>query len=64
MAKYTVTLHKQTYQHIESNLQNLIAKPGAYLKQKLHGKNLESITTNEFIEQLMQTKLPQIFAPR
>lgn len=62
MVKYTVTLHKKTHQHIESNLQNLIAKPGAYLKQKLHGKNIEAITTNDFIELLMQTKLPQIFA--
>ncbi|BBM85484.1 hypothetical protein [Candidatus Uabimicrobium amorphum] len=62
MVKYIVTLHKTTYDHIQSNLANLIAKPGAYLKEKLQGKDTHAITANEFIELLMQTKIPQIFA--
>ena len=64
MKDYQILVNSQTYQKISSYLDKL--KSGAncsrYLCDRLLHLNLPELTIIEFIEVLMRTKRPQIFA--
>lgn len=64
MSDYQTLLNPQTYIAIESYLDRLKAgsSAGAYLGNSLKQLDLDRLTTEEFIELLMRTKRPQIFA--
>ena len=64
MSNYQTLLNPHTYSTINSYLDRLKAgsRAGAYLDNYLKHLNLDLITTEEFIELLMRTKRPQIFA--
>ncbi|AFY93737.1 hypothetical protein [Chamaesiphon minutus] len=64
MKHYTTLANPQTYQKAIAYLDRLKAgeKAGEYLHHKLKNIALDLVTIPEFIELLMQTKRPQIFA--
>jgi hypothetical protein len=64
MKHYTVLANPQTYQKAIDYLDRLKAgeKAGEYLHHKLKNIDLDLVTIPEFIELLMQTKRPKIFA--
>jgi hypothetical protein len=64
MKNYTVSLHHEAYEKALFYLGGLRAgrSPGKYLGDRLRAVDLHRITAVEFIEMLMRTKLPQIFA--
>jgi hypothetical protein len=64
MKKYLTLVNPQTYQKATDYLDRLKAgnKAGEYLHNLLENIDLDRLTTPEFIELLMRTKLPQIFA--
>lgn len=58
-------LHSQTYQEASDYLRAIQVgniKPGNYLQDKLQGINIAQITIDSFMERLLNTKRPQIFA--
>jgi hypothetical protein len=64
MANYQVLLDRQTQQKVTDYLEQLKvgAMPGERLGQKLKKLDIFSIAIDEFIELLLRTKRPQIFA--
>jgi hypothetical protein len=64
MKNYTVLLHHEAYEKALFYLGGLRAgaSPGKYLGDRLRAVDLLRITAEEFIEMLVRTKLPQIFA--
>jgi hypothetical protein len=64
MNGYTVLADRQTYRKVTSYMEKLKAgsRAGQYLHDTLKHLDLLKITTFEFIELLMRTKRPQIFA--
>jgi hypothetical protein len=64
MSKYQTLLNSHTYSAISSYLDCLRAgsSAGEYLSNRLKDLDIDRLTTEEFIELLMRTKRPQIFA--
>jgi hypothetical protein len=64
MKNYQTLINPQTYQKTIDYLDRLKAgtKAGEYLDRRLKNVNLDRVTIPEFIELLMRTKRPQIFA--
>ena len=61
--RYTVVLHRDSYQRAERylrSLQHRSKEPGLYLKRQIN--RFEGISVVMFLEKLVQTKSPQIFA--
>ena len=64
MKKYRILFHNDTYDKASIYLDGLKAgtTPGKYLGDRLINVDIHQITVAEFIELLLRTKLPQIFA--
>ena len=64
MKGYRFLLHRETWSKMEDYLAQLRSgyKPGRHLEKKLQGSDLATITKNSFLEALIRTKKPQIFA--
>jgi len=64
MNGYRFLLHRETWKKMEDYLALLRSghKPGCHLQKKLIGLDLSTITKNSFLEALIRTKKPQIFA--
>jgi hypothetical protein len=64
MKNYVTLVHSQTYQKASAYLDRLKAgnKAGEHLHNRLKNIDLDRVTIPEFIELLMRTKRPQIFA--
>lgn len=64
MKNYRVLVNRETYQTATDYLERLKAgsNPGRDLGDRLKQLDLQQLTTTEFIEQLVRTKHPQIFA--
>jgi hypothetical protein len=64
MKNYQVLIHPETYQRAVDYLDQLNAggSAGEYLKNMLKTKNIQQISTTEFIELLVRTKRTRIFA--
>lgn len=63
--KYEVLLHKKTYQSVVEYLKGINArecKPGLLLDEALKSRTLSGLDAPEFLELLVNTKYPQIFA--
>ncbi len=64
MKSYTVLASQETSEKATSYLEKLKdgSSPGRYLNDRLKHLDIHQVTAIEFIELLMRTKLPQIFA--
>ena len=64
MKDYQFLIHEQTYTRVESYLGKLHAgaSTGRYLNHQLQSVNLKDISTTNFLNALIKTKRPQIFA--
>ena len=64
MKEYKILINSQTYRKIDDYLDRLKSgvSCGRYLSDRLKCLELSELTTNEFIEVLLRTKRPQIFA--
>lgn len=65
MPRYKILVNKKTYDKARSYLRNLKVgkfEPGSYLYQKLKNMDIARLSSEEFIETLVRTKNPQIFA--
>lgn len=64
MENYQIVLHKKTYQKASNYLKSLKKgePPGKFLQAQLAGRDPGSLTVEDLIELLIQTKQPQIFA--
>jgi hypothetical protein len=64
MKTYKILIHQQTYQRSIDYLDKLQhgAKAGAYFQTQLKDRNILQISIPEFIELLVRTKRPRIFA--
>jgi len=64
MKNYTALLHRDAYQKALSYMESLKkgGAAGKYLQSKLNSHPLSKLSLDDFIELLMQTKVPQIFA--
>ena len=64
MKNYKALINRQTYRHVTTYLASLTAggEAGEYLNNRLKHLDIHQITVVEFIELLMRTKRPQIFA--
>ena len=64
MKTYKILLHQKTYEKARNYLEELKAgkNPGSYLAKQLTDRNLSQVVAEEFIELLLRTKKPQIFA--
>jgi len=65
MVPYTVLMHKIAFQNSEKylhSLQKTKVRPGKFLEKMLTKNNCLQLTPVEFIELLVNTKKPQIFA--
>ncbi|MEA3440396.1 MAG: hypothetical protein U9R58_08945 [Chloroflexota bacterium] len=64
MKIYKIVINKETYEKAISHMKELKAGSisGRYLREKLKDKDIFQITPVEFIELVVRTKLPQIFA--
>ncbi|MFZ2958243.1 MAG: hypothetical protein WA705_15245 [Candidatus Ozemobacteraceae bacterium] len=62
--KYHVLMHRNTWQKAKRYLEFLSSgnSAGAFLQAQLPDKNRSTMQVEEFIERLMRTKQPQIFA--
>lgn len=63
--QYDIVMSEQTLEKINEYRNNLISgqeQPGAFLQDKLQGKSVKDLKTNEFIEILLSTKKPVFFA--
>jgi hypothetical protein len=62
---YRIIIPEQTLARATDYLQGLRARrvqPGAYLLHRLQGTDLQALTELDFLGELLDTKLPQIFA--
>lgn len=65
MPQYRILLHNSAYQKVQSYLNDIrsgVTKTGSYLHQCLDNENISGLSTEEFLESVVNTKLPQIFA--
>lgn len=65
MTQYNIIIHKETYNKADAYLHALKHKTliaGLYMQQQLTQIDLNSCSTDEFIECLINTKKPQIYA--
>jgi len=65
MNRYSIVVHNITYSKAKDYLLALQSKreiAGVYLQQKLKNIDIISLTVEELLEKLIQTKKPQIFA--
>jgi hypothetical protein len=66
MKPYRVLMHPLAYDKAETYLADLksqgLARAGAYLRKRLQGQRLFDLSTEAFLEHLVATKRPQIFA--
>ncbi|MCP4437604.1 MAG: hypothetical protein GY810_01540 [Aureispira sp.] len=65
MKSYKVILHPETLAKTRTYQKALVEgqkKAGSFLLKKLYGKNISKLSIEEFIEAIVQTKQPQIFA--
>ena len=65
MKQYKILMHEMSYKKANSYLKDLaIGKvtTGAYLHQSLKDKDISKLSNDEFIELIVRTKQPQIFA--
>ncbi len=64
MKSYKVLTHNDTYNKTNRYLDNLKSgtAPGLYLQNQLQSTGLSQINPNKFLELIIRTKLPQIFA--
>lgn len=64
MKQYKVLANKKIYEKASLYLEKLQAgrSAGNYLQEKLQGKEISHISVEEFLELLIRTKRPQIFA--
>jgi hypothetical protein len=64
MKNYQVLIHPETYQRSIDYLDRLKAGAiaGEYLKHKLKDKDIQQLSNEQFIELLVRTKRPKIFA--
>jgi hypothetical protein len=63
--RYSIILPEETVGRAVEylrTLRNQIAVPGRRLRDRLHGANLEALTAQELLGELLDTKFPQIFA--
>jgi|GEM_PF-6850610 len=66
-SQYDIVMSEQTLEKINEYRNNLMSgqeQPGAFLQDKLQGKSVNDLKTNEFIEILLSTKKPVFFAER
>jgi len=62
---YKFCIHHQTFEKIRNYQDDLAAgskSPGRYFKTLLEGRDLSTLAVEEFLELLVRTKKPQIFA--
>ena len=64
MKTYKILLHERTYEKARNYLEELKAgnTPGSYLAKQLTDRNISQVVPEEFIELILRTKKPQIFA--
>ena len=65
MPDYAIVIHPASHAAIEAYRQDLVAgkhQPGARLAKALSGTSVAVLTTEDFIDALLATKPPQIFA--
>ncbi len=65
MKKYRVLAHSNTMNKVKDYQQRILSsetETGFYFYKGLKGKNIEKLTIEEFLEVLINTKKPQIFA--
>jgi hypothetical protein len=65
MSQYNVLIHQDAYNKVIvyfQNIQKKALKVGTRLSKRLMDTDLTDLTIDDFIEQLIQTKYPQIFA--
>lgn len=64
MPDYRVLMHRDALKKAEGYLAALKAerKPGKYLQAQINAADLATVTTDAFVEMLMRTKVPKIFA--
>ncbi|MCA9955486.1 MAG: hypothetical protein KC434_12240 [Anaerolineales bacterium] len=64
MPRYVTLISQASYKRAHDYLVKLRAgkQPGAFLQQHLAGIELDSLTVEQFLEKLIRTKRPQIFA--
>lgn len=64
MARYKTLLSETSFQRARDYLGTIQAgeKPGRFLQEKLAGLDIASLSVEQFLEQLVRTKKPQIFA--
>jgi hypothetical protein len=64
MNSYQVLINRETFDRASAYLERLKAgnSPGQYLQDRSNNLDLSQLSTVEFIELLMRTKRPQIFA--
>jgi len=64
MGSYTFLLHRDVFTRAEQYLEALRTgkKPGAFLARQLEKADLAKLSAEEFVEKLIQTKKPIIFA--
>jgi hypothetical protein len=66
MTPYHILMHQEAYKKSEAYRIKLASIPSSpascYLQRELQGKNIVSISTETFIEHLVATKPPLIFA--
>ena len=64
MRNYTVLLHREVLTRVNDYRVSLLkgGKPGAHLAKVLEGCDLAALTPEAFLEKLVQTKKPMIFA--
>jgi hypothetical protein len=62
--KYRILIHRSTVDRAISYKQEIAAgnSPGGYLQSKLKNLDLAQLSIGKFIELLLQTKRPRIFA--
>ncbi len=65
MNSYKILLHGKAYKNIESyfkEVENGKILPGTYLRQQLKNHDITTLKLKEFIQLIVRTKKPQIFA--
>ncbi len=66
MTKYTTVMHSETFNEMLSYMESLGRdnSPGKYLQKKLENIHAHELSPVRFLELLIGTKRPRIFASR
>ena len=62
---YNVHIHQDSFQRVKDYQRALTLQekePGRYLQERLHGKTLSNLSADTFLEALVRTKKPQLYA--